>query len=120
MNYLKLYEPDEKFWYDRLHVNISGPKQPNLTLVDLPGLIQNENQDRANPGDKDRIKDLVKRYIIEPKAIVLAVVSASNNFANQEVAQLVKEYNAAHRTMGILTKTDRLQYATYMAACVVC
>jgi GTP-binding protein EngB required for normal cell division len=109
LNYLKLYEPDEKFWYDRLHVEISGPKQPNLTLVDLPGLIHNENQDRANPGDQNRIKNLVKSYIIEPKAIVLAVVSASNNFANQEVAQLVKEYNAAHRTMGILTKTDRLE-----------
>jgi GTP-binding protein EngB required for normal cell division len=106
LEYLKLYEPDARFWYDRLHVEISGPTQPNLTLVDLPGLIQNEAN--ANPGDKERIKDLVKRYISEPKAVVLAVVSANNDFANQEVTQLVKDYHAADRTMGILTKADCL------------
>ncbi|GAB7326472.1 hypothetical protein MBLNU13_g10472t1 [Cladosporium sp. NU13] len=104
VEFLRLYEPLSKFWYDRLHVEISGPKQPNLTLVDLPGLIQIEA--KANPGDKQRIKDLVKRYISEPKAIILAVVSANTDVANQEVVQLVKDHHAADRTMGILTKTD--------------
>lgn len=57
--YLALYEPHVRLWYDRLHVEISGPTQPNLTLVDLPGLIQNEAH--VNPGDKKRIQNLVKR-----------------------------------------------------------
>ncbi|KAM0721528.1 hypothetical protein Q7P37_002453 [Cladosporium fusiforme] len=104
LEYLRSYEPLAKFWYDRLHVEISGPRQPNLTLVDLPGLIQIEAN--ANPGDKQRIKNLVKQYISEPKAVVLAVVSANTDVANQEVTQLVKDHDAANRTMGILTKTD--------------
>jgi GTP-binding protein EngB required for normal cell division len=107
LEYLKRYEPLAKFWYDRLHVEISGPSQPNLTLVDLPGLIQNESY--ANPGDKERIKNLVKQYICEPKTVVLAVVTADQDVANQEVIQLVKDYDAADRTMGVLTKTDRLR-----------
>lgn len=106
LNYLELYEPHIKFWYDRLHVEISGPTQPNLTLVDLPGLIQNEAC--ANDGDREKIKGLVKRYITESKAVVLAVVCADNVFANQEITQLVKSYHAADRTMGILTKADNL------------
>jgi GTP-binding protein EngB required for normal cell division len=104
--YLTLYEPHVRLWYDRLHVEISGPTQPNLTLVDLPGLIQNEAQ--VNPGDKKRIRNLVKRYIAEPKAIILAVVRADNDLANQGITQLVKDHRAANRTMGILTRVDRL------------
>ena len=104
--YLTLYEPHARLWYDRLHVEISGPTQPNLTLVDLPGLIQNEAQ--VNPGDMKRIRNLVKRYIAEPKAIILAVVRADNDLANQGITQLVKDHGAANRTMGILTRVDRL------------
>jgi GTP-binding protein EngB required for normal cell division len=121
LEYLKQYEPLAKFWYDRLHVEISGPSQPNLTLVDLPGLIQNESH--ANKGDKDRIRDLVKQYIIEPKAVVLAVVTADQDIANQEVTQLVRDYKAAERSMGVLTKTDLLrpgserEAAAIMIAC---
>lgn len=107
LKYLKSYEPHAKLWYDRLHVEISGPAQPNLTLVDLPGLFHNESV--ANPGDKERIKDLVKRYISEPKAVVLAIVSANYDIANQEVTQLVKDHNAADRTIGVLTKVDHLE-----------
>lgn len=106
LEYLESYEPDTKFWYDKLHVEISGPNQPNLTLVDLPGLIQQESN--ARPGDKQRIKNLVKQYISEPKTTTLAVVSAINDIENQEVIQLVKDSNdAIERTIGVLTKGDR-------------
>lgn len=121
LEYLKQFDPSAKFWYDRLHVEISGPSQPNLTLVDLPGLIQNELH--ANRGDKDRIKALVKQYIIQPKAVVLAVVTADQDFENQEIIQLVRDYEAAERTMGVLTKTDLLrpgsgrEASTIMIAC---
>lgn len=117
LEYLKRYEPLAKFWYDRLHVEISGPSQPNLTLVDLPGLIQNESH--ANPGDKGRIKDLVKQYICEPKAVVLAVVTADQDVANQEITQLVKDYNAADRTIGVLTKTDLLRSGSEQEAAAI-
>lgn len=107
LEFLRLYEPKTKFWYDRLHVEILGPKQPNLTLVDLPGLFQLEHN--ANDGDKERVKDLVKRYISEPKAIILAVVTAVHDVFNQEIIQLVRDSNGAlNRTIGVLTKSDLL------------
>jgi GTP-binding protein EngB required for normal cell division len=107
LTYLESYEPGTKFWYDRLHVEISGPKQPNLTLVDLPGLIHAEIS--VNSGDSKKIKDLVNRYINEPKAIVLAVVRADLDIENQEVVQLVKNSSdAVTRTIGVLTWTDKL------------
>jgi GTP-binding protein EngB required for normal cell division len=107
LKHLESIEPGKKFWYDRLHVEISGPKQPNLTLVDLPGLIHTEAS--ANRGDTERIKNLVKRYISEPKAVILAVVRADVDIDNQEIIQLVKNSSdAVARTMGILTSTDRL------------
>lgn len=105
--HLQTYEPKAKFWYDRLHVEILGPTQPNLTLVDLPGLIQSEVSGITS--DRDRVKELVKSYISEPKAIVLAVLTSINDVHNQEIIQLVKESkDAIGRTIGVLTKTDRL------------
>lgn len=122
LKYLESYEPERRFWYDRLHVEISGPKQPNLTLVDLPGLVQYGA--KVNSGDTEKIKDLVKQCISEAKAVILAVVRADMDLENHGIIQLISDSSdAMKRTIGVLTHTDRLntgsdqEKATIQLAC---
>ena len=63
------------FSRDVLNIEISGPDRPQLTLVDLPGLIHSENKSQSKE-DVEIIKAMVEDYIKEKRTIVLAVVSA--------------------------------------------
>ena len=50
------------FTKDVLSIEICGPDRPQLTLVDLPGLIHSENQSQSRD-DVILVSELVERYI---------------------------------------------------------
>src|ERR1700744_4193076 len=54
-------------------INIYSPNVPDMSLVDLPGLIMIAQTDNGQPEDiKEQIENLVTSYIQKPKTIVLA------------------------------------------------
>ena len=61
------------FSSDVLRVEVTGPSQPHLTLVDLPGLIHAENKQQSVE-DVSLVTSLVKMYMAQPRSIILAVV----------------------------------------------
>ncbi|KAK5202298.1 hypothetical protein LTR96_011675 [Exophiala xenobiotica] len=96
------------FSSDILHVEIAGPSQPHLTLVDLPGIFQAANRQQTND-DAEAVTALVKSYMEKNRSIILAVVSAKNDFANQIVTKFARELDPrGTRTLGIITKPDTL------------
>jgi GTPase SAR1 family protein len=96
------------FSNDILRVEVSGPNQPHLTLVDLPGLFQAGNKDQSD-ADVEVVKSLVLSYMEKERSIILAVVSAKNDFANQIVTKYARELDPEGlRTLGIITKPDTL------------
>ena len=98
---------------DVLRVEISGPRQPHLTLVDLPGLIHAENKQQS-AADVQLVKALVKSYVANTRGIILAVVSAKNDYANQIITKLAREVDPkGTRTLGIITKPDTLHVGSY-------
>lgn len=77
--------------------------------MDLPGLIHATNKAQTE-GDKELILDLVKDYMKDPRTIILAVVSAKNDFANQIILDYCKKIDdKGERTLGIITKPDYLR-----------
>lgn len=56
------------------------------TLVDLPGLIHSSNKSQSEQ-DVELIRSLVNDYIAEERTIILAVISAKNDYANQVILQ---------------------------------
>ncbi|KXT17035.1 hypothetical protein AC579_4352 [Pseudocercospora musae] len=97
------------FSRDVLSVEISGPGRPQLTLVDLPGLILSANKEQSE-ADVKLIHSLVGDYIAKKRTIMLAVISAKNDFANQGILNKCKEVDAGgQRTLGIITKPDYLR-----------
>lgn len=87
-----------------------GPKTSHLllarTLVDLPGLIHSENKSQSK-SDVQLIRDLVEEYILTERTIILAVVSAKNDYANQIILKDCRRVDRkGSRTLGIITKPD--------------
>lgn len=82
------------------------------TLVDLPGLIHATNKAQTET-DKELILDLVTQYMKNPRTIILAVVSAKNDFANQIILDHCRKVDEqGRRTLGIITKPDYLREGT--------
>jgi GTP-binding protein EngB required for normal cell division len=96
------------FANDLLRVEISGPDRPHLTIVDLPGLIHSETKQQS-AADVQLVQEVVWSYMQEPRSIILAVVSAKNDVANQIVLRLARELDhQGNRTLGVITKPDIL------------
>ncbi|KAI9816389.1 MAG: hypothetical protein M1832_005056 [Thelocarpon impressellum] len=93
---------------DVLRVEITGRDWLNLTIVDLPGLIHTDTKKQSD-ADVKLVRSLVKSYMSNPRSIILAVVSAKNDYANQIVLKLAKEADPKGlRTLGVITKPDEL------------
>lgn len=79
------------------------------TLVDLPGLIHSENKAQSKE-DVRLIRSLVEEYISNERTIILAVVSAKNDYANQIILDYCRRIDSkGSRTLGIITKPDFLR-----------
>jgi len=99
---------DKVFSTDILRVEISGPSQPHLTMVDLPGLFLAGNKDQTDE-DAKLVEALVLSYMRKPRSIVLAVVSAKSDFALQQVTRHARTVDPKGlRTLGLITKPDTL------------
>jgi len=103
-----LTEMTKAFAKDVLRVEISGPDRPHLTIVDLPGLIHAENKLQTT-ADVNTVQQMVRSYMANRRSIILAVVSAKNDYPNQIVLKMARDVDGkGHRTLGIITKPDTL------------
>jgi GTP-binding protein EngB required for normal cell division len=97
-----------RFYDDILRIELSGPNQPHLTMVDLPGLFRAGNKEQSD-ADVDTVRSMVQKYVARPRSIILAVVSAKNEYVLQEVTSLAKQADPGGvRTIGLITKPDTL------------
>lgn len=60
------------FTRDILSIEIEGLSRPQLSLVDLPGLIQNESKG-VTAADVKLVEAITDHYISQPRTICLAV-----------------------------------------------
>ncbi|CAK7273325.1 hypothetical protein SEPCBS119000_005596 [Sporothrix epigloea] len=97
-----------RFSNDVLRIEMSGPTQQHLTLVDLPGLFHSGGTGQSVT-DASVVRQLVKEYIKRRNSIILVVVSAAYEFVNQLATRLARDVDPhGKRTMGLITKPDKL------------
>lgn len=100
------------FGRDVLRIKVRGNTGLNLTIVDLPGIIQVPN-DEQDDNDVDIIHALVDPYIEDPRTIVLAVAQAGNDISNQPIIKKSKRFDKnGERTIGVITKPDLINKGT--------
>ena len=95
---------NRSFSRNTLRVQISGPEHQPLTLVDLPGIIESDSQNKDNIA---LIKSIVDEWIGEKRSIILVVVDAGTDAQVQGILTRAKEIDPlGERTFGIITKPD--------------
>ncbi|ORY65220.1 interferon-induced GTP-binding protein Mx2 [Pseudomassariella vexata] len=92
-----------------LKIEICGPN--HFTVIDVPGIFRNtEGKDYIlshHYRDIELVRDMVKKYMKDPRTIILAIMPCNVDPATQEVLKLAKQFDPQMtRTMGVLTKPD--------------
>lgn len=94
------------FVNDVFRITMSGPTGLDLTMVDLPGLIASASDDQVE-ADVATVHKIVESYVQNERTIVLAVVQAGNDIANQGIIKLARTHDKdSIRTVGVITKAD--------------
>jgi interferon-induced GTP-binding protein Mx1 len=97
--------PNE-FSTEVIQVQVQSPTMPNLSLVDLPGIIRTTTagQDRSVIANVDA---LLETYLRQPETVILAIIPANQDIATIDILERATIYDPTGvRTIGVLTKPD--------------
>ena len=89
-----------------IEVKLAGPAMPDLTIIDLPGIVRTE-VDGQSAGVIEKVKHMLEHYLKQSRTIVLAVIPSNADIATSEILQMAKAVDpGGARTVGVLTKPD--------------
>ncbi len=92
-----------------VRLDICGPGLPNMSFYDLPGVIS-VHEVAEEQYLVDLVKSLVMVYITDASCINLLTLPMTDDPANSTAADLIRRAGAEARTVGILTKPDRMEH----------
>lgn len=91
-----------------------------MTVIDVPSTFENPTAGKTRTEDIELARDMVERYMKQPRTILLAVVPCPGDMANQKILRMANADPEGHRTLGVLTKPDPLtESATKNVICDV-
>lgn len=102
-------EKEEKktFSEDVLKIEIRGPGQGHLSVIDVPGIFKKTTAGLTTKADMIMVRNMVSSYMKNPRAAILAVIPANVDIATQEILEMAEEHDSrGQRTLGVLTKPD--------------
>jgi dynamin 1-like protein len=93
-------------------LNVYSHTCPDLTLIDLPGIVL-----MAIQGQADNVaqvtRSMAHRYVSDPRTIILSVVPANADMVTQEGLKMAREVDPKGiRTVGVITKIDIMDRGT--------
>ncbi|RYH22018.1 hypothetical protein EON65_19820 [archaeon] len=89
-----------------IQVSVRSPHTPDLSLIDLPGIIRTTTagQDRSVISAVDA---MLGEFMEQSETIILAVIPANQDIATIDVLERAHQYDPnGERTIGVLTKPD--------------
>jgi len=97
----------QTFSRDVLRMEISGPEQEHLSVIDVPGIFKNTTTGVTTKTDIALVRDIVTGYMDNPRSVMLTVIPANVDVATQEILELAADVDPnGDRTLGVLTKPD--------------
>lgn len=100
-----------KFSPNVVRLDISAPGFSNLAFYDLPGVISQAEVDEE-AYLVTLVENLVKQYVMQESCIILLTLPMTDDATNSSAARIVREIKATQRTLGVLTKPDRMEDTT--------
>lgn len=97
-----------KFSPNVVRLDISAPSFPALSFYDLPGVISQAEQDEESYLVR-LVENLVQQYVSQENCIVLLTMTMTDDATNSSASKIIRNIKfAKERTLGVLTKPDRL------------
>jgi hypothetical protein len=95
------------FSEDVLCLEICGPEEQHFSVIDVPGIFRKTTEGMTTKEDQMIVLAMVRRYMANPRSIMLTVVPANVDIATQEILTMAEEVDEEGiRTLGVLTKPD--------------
>ncbi|KAK7928865.1 interferon-induced GTP-binding protein Mx2 [Apiospora marii] len=95
------------FSQDILKIEICGPDQDHLTVINVPGIFRVATPGLTSESDIVLVENMVKSYMNDRRTIILAIVPCNVDLATQEILKLAETADPSGvRTMGVLTRPD--------------
>ena len=69
------------FSNDVLRLEVSGPGQEHLSVIEVPGIFKNNTDGVTTKADIKLVRKMVKDYMDNPRSVMLAVVPANVDVA---------------------------------------
>ncbi|KAL8699129.1 MAG: hypothetical protein Q9201_006178 [Fulgogasparrea decipioides] len=97
----------KSFSDDVLKIEVAGPNQQHLSVVDVPGIFRKITEGVTTPMDMLNVRAMVERYMANSRSIILPVIPANVDIATQEILDMAEKHDGdGQRTLGVLTKPD--------------
>jgi hypothetical protein len=96
-----------------IFMTVYSPTVPNLTLVDLPGIVAFAKKDQP-ANIKEQIEELITSYVSQPKTIILAIMQSNVDRVTDAGLALIKRNDCTNRTIGVLTKPDLMNAESHV------
>ncbi|TQB69135.1 hypothetical protein MPDQ_002318 [Monascus purpureus] len=95
------------FSKDVFRLEISGPNEDHLSVIDVPGIFKNTTSGLTSKADIQMVREMILGYMKNPRSIMLTVVPANVDIATQEIIEMARDLDPeGERTLGVLTKPD--------------
>lgn len=94
------------FTDDSIVIKISSADSPDLTIIDLPGIVRTTTKGQGNDV-VGQVNGMIDRYIAMPNTLILAVVPCNQDIATVDILERAAKIDPqGARTIGVLTKPD--------------
>jgi len=87
-------------------INVQAPNVPDLTIIDLPGIVRTTVKGQDDSVIKD-VNSLIETFLKSSRTIILAVMGANRDIATSDILERASKVDPeGTRTMGVLTMPD--------------
>ncbi|CAM9724999.1 unnamed protein product [Chrysoparadoxa australica] len=94
------------FSTDTIVVQVESPNSPDLTLIDLPGIVRTAVEGQQQSVIRE-VNALIESYLGQERTIILAIVPANQDVATVDILERAQAVDPnGERTIGVLTKPD--------------
>lgn len=92
---------------DVLKIEICGPEQQHLSVIDVPGIFRKKTPGVTTQADIEMVRSMVLSYMQNPRSAMLAVIPANVDIGTQEILDMAEKCDPkGERTLGVMTKPD--------------
>jgi len=106
----------KSFSDDVLKIEICGPDEQHLSVIDVPGIFRGKTAGVTTEADKAMVLHMVSEYMKNPRSVILAIIPANVDIATQDILDMAENHDPdGQRTLGVFTKPDLVDVGAELA-----